>query len=69
MRGAQYPVCIMHAQGDPKTMQDNPPTTMLFWMYMIFWNSRSRGLNNWALNVGKLLRTRGLGLAKHCHTI
>ena len=25
---------------------------------MIFWNSRSRGLNNWALNVGKLLRTR-----------
>ena len=52
------PVCIMHAQGDPKTMQDNPTYDNVVLDVYDFLNSRSRGLNTWALNVGKLLRTR-----------
>jgi dihydropteroate synthase len=61
---AQVPVCVMHAQGDPKTMQDDPQYDDVLLDVFDFLESRIRVLEEAGIPRSRIITDPGIGFGK-----
>jgi len=61
---AQVPVCVMHAQGDPKTMQEDPQYDDVLLDVYDFLESRIRVLEDAGIPRSRIITDPGIGFGK-----
>ena len=61
------PVMLMHAQGDPKTMNDNPQYSDVVLDVFDFLEQRIRACVNAGIPKSRLIADPGIGFGKHLH--
>ena len=61
------PVMLMHAQGDPKTMNDNPQYSDVVLDVFDFLESRIRACEAAGIPKAKIVADPGIGFGKHLH--
>jgi len=61
------PIMLMHAQGDPKTMNDNPQYTDVTLDVFDFLESRIKACEAVGIPKAKLVADPGIGFGKHLH--
>jgi len=61
------PVMLMHAQGDPKTMNDNPQYSDVVLDVFDFLESRIRACVDAGIPKARLIADPGIGFGKHLH--
>ena len=60
----QLPVCLMHMQGDPKTMQDNPIYDSVVGDIGLYFDDRVKQCGLVGIPVGRILIDPGFGFGK-----
>jgi dihydropteroate synthase len=65
--GTGLPVMLMHAQGDPKTMNDNPQYTDVVLDVFDFLEERIKACEAAGIPKAKLVVDPGIGFGKHLH--
>jgi dihydropteroate synthase len=65
--GTGCPVILMHAQGDPQTMNDNPQYGDVVLDVFDFLESRINACEAAGIPKGKLVADPGIGFGKHLH--
>jgi dihydropteroate synthase len=65
--GTGCPVILMHAQGDPKTMNDNPQYGDVVLDVFDFLESRIKACEAAGIPKAKLVADPGIGFGKHLH--
>jgi dihydropteroate synthase len=62
--GTQLPVCLMHMQGDPKTMQDNPVYDSVVEDVSLYFDERIKQCNHMGIPTERILIDPGFGFGK-----
>lgn len=60
----QVPICLMHMQGDPKTMQDNPVYDSVVGDIGLYFDERIKQCNHMGIPTERILIDPGFGFGK-----
>ena len=60
----QVPICLMHMQGDPKTMQDNPVYDSVAGDIGLYFDERIKQCNHMGISTERMLIDPGFGFGK-----